>query len=513
MKFGTTPFSWSYFNNRCLAVCLLSVCVLGSSLSLRAQDDVARFEELEHTEGAQYFLWSQGLFSCSSVSPSFFRDNSWGRYSTTPTTLNYGLGVGYATSLGVWHNQDLHLSTGFALDGDGVQSTSIESAYVALNYGSFQVLLGKRIQEEGGLDRLGATLSLGDLLFSSNARPIPQLSFSVRRYTTLPYTASHVAVRGGLRHLWMGDNYGVEDSYMLHVFGGIRLRFLTHCSVDYEVHHAAQWGGWSEQYGSLGNSFSDYIQVLLSQRGGNIASEQVNLQGNHVVMQLLRLNYSSVGEHFSWAVSSYWEQIAEDGPVRFMAHAMNVPDGLFGTSLKFFGDSYQFTLLYEYLCTSDQSGPWHDKDGLVFGGNDNYYNNAIYSYGWSYQGRGLGNPLVVSPADYLALHDKVAKALSQDLNYAHVFFLNRVQAQHVALDFRTPALRTRLSYTSSVNYGSYSLSEALNLHQYTLGLQCSYALPAHKAWRCSLALATDWGNLQGRNQGISLGVSYLGTLF
>ncbi|MDO9153042.1 MAG: hypothetical protein Q7U47_04935, partial [Paludibacter sp.] len=45
-------------------------------------------------------------------------------------------------------------------------------------------------------------------------------------------------------------------------------------------------------------------------------------------------------------------------------------DGLFGFSVKNKKFPVIQGFLYEYLTTTDQSGPYHDKDGMIYGGND-----------------------------------------------------------------------------------------------------------------------------------------------
>ncbi len=48
----------------------------------------------------------------------------------------------------------------------------------------------------------------------------------------------------------------------------------------------------------------------------------------------------------------------------------------------------KYVFLFEYLDTTDQSGTYHPPGG------DCYYWNGIYSHGWKYKNRIIGNPYI-----------------------------------------------------------------------------------------------------------------------
>ena len=115
----------------------------------------------------------------------------------------------------------------------------------------------------------------------------------------------------------------------------------------------------------MGNDFSSYLQAVLGRKGGATRSEQLNRQGNHMISQTLCLTAKGEG----WHVDLYWQDIQEDARPRFIGTGQNKKDGLWGVSMEQSRWPFLSGSTVEVLQTTDQSGPWHDRDGMVFGGN------------------------------------------------------------------------------------------------------------------------------------------------
>jgi hypothetical protein len=171
---------------------------------------------------------------------------------------------------------------------------------------------------------------------------------------------------------------------------GGRLGGKLPVNISYEFHHVAQWGGYSTVYGDLGNNFVAWKNAFLVRSGGTMANDQLNAQGNHIGFQQLALDVKGEG----WIVSAYWQVIQEDGPIRFIGLTMNRPDGLLGVSMQQSRWPFISGATVELFNTTDQSGPWHDRDGCVYGGADSYYTNSIYRQGWTYFGANIGLPFL-----------------------------------------------------------------------------------------------------------------------
>lgn len=230
-------------------------------------------------------------------------------------------------------------------------------------------------------------LSIGSWLFSANAHPIPRITVGLDRWTSIPGLFGYAEVKGALTHGWMEDHRSTVSGTKLHhayVAGKAGGNLPVNATIEF--HHAAQWGGYSSIYGDLGNSWNDFKNVVLGRNGGNSYSEQMNAQGNHIIMQVLSLT----GKGHGWSLTAYWENIMEDGSFRFMGAGQNATDGLWGLRMEQQRWPYLNRVTLEFLNATDQSGPIHDRDGLVFGGNDCYYANGIYTSGWTYYGRTIG---------------------------------------------------------------------------------------------------------------------------
>ncbi len=329
------------------------------------------------------------------------------------------------------------------------------------------------------------TLSIGSLLFSKNAHFMPRVSISIDKWTAFPFTYGYMEVRGGISHLWAypqpatlylpyqlpnNTQYSVVSGHYIHYkYAGVRLGGKLPVNIGYEFHHAAQWGGTSTKYGDLGNSMSAFRNVFLGKEGGNTAIETNNVQGNHLCMQQLSLDIKLNALH----ISAYWQVLQDDGPIKFIGTTMNNADGLWGVNISQNYVPYLQTLTYEFLNTTEQSGPVHDIDGFIFGGRDSYYSHSVYTHGWTYLGRTIGNPLL-SPDN------------------------NRVRAHHIGIKGDIFTYRYRLLCTHARYYLQYAEDLPYNLSRTTAYKQTSILLEVsktvHQAWglNFSAALGIDF---------------------
>ena len=222
---------------------------------------------------------------------------------------------------------------------------------------------------------------------------MPTISIGIDKWTAFPGVYGYLEVRGGISNMWMIDNVYVNNAMVHYKWIGGKIGGKLPVNLSYEFHHVAQWGGFSPIYGDLGNNWSAFMNAFLVQSGGSMANDQHNAQGNHIGSQILTLEVKGN----EWKASAYWQNLSEDGPIRFIGFGMNNRDGLWGVN--FSQNRWPFIngLTYEFVHTTDQSGPFHDRDGLIFGGNDNYYNNGVYVNGWNYWYQTIGSPFITSP--------------------------------------------------------------------------------------------------------------------
>lgn len=360
--------------------------------------------------------------------------------------------------------------------------------YAHLRLWCFDVTAGIKPEMWGNQDM---DLSAGGMLFSKNAPASPRISIGIDKYTAFPFTYGYLELKGGITHGWFLNSICTKNTLLHHKFIAFRLGGKLPVNINYEFHHAAQWGGISPEYGNLGNSISDLWKIFSAQSGGNLATDQINALGNHIGSQMVGVDFKLKG----WKTHLYWQNIFEDGPILPIWSTMNVADGLWGLSVQQNHWRFISKLVYEFVNTTDQSGPCHDIDGVVFGGSDDYFINSLYRQGWSHRGLTIGNPFITSP-----------------LYYDSSFTLNnRVMVHHLALAGDIYNYGYTLHVSHAQNYGRY---RGLNRSSNTaLGLVVQHTEP--RAWNLNfkLTFAADIGSQFGNNFGVMLTVAKRGIVY
>lgn len=416
------------------------------------------------------------LSSSGKTAPTWMQANRNGEVSSLPHSGNLSLGiVKPATRPNRWFDYD----GAVVLSGrvSGMQSGDprhiegtgfFRALYAHTRLYIIDITVGIQPQVFGTGD---PELSSGGLLFSANAHPIPRISVGIDRWTAFPGLFGYLEIKCGLTHGWLADNYpDVRRTLLHHKYIGGRLGGKLPVNISYEFHHAAQWGGYSDLYGDLGNDWTAFRSTLLVKSGGTMRNDQINAQGNHIGYQQMAIDVKGKG----WKVSAYWQIIQEDGPIRFIGFGMNNKDGLWGVSASQSIWPFVQGVTYEFLNTTDQSGPFHDRDGCVYGGRDSYYQNSIYRQGWTYFGRVIGSPLL-SPDD------------------------SRVMAHHIGLKGDIYGFRYRALCTYSDHYGTYSAP--LKSHNTSWLVEVKKTVPQAWGLEFGIALAGDHGNLYGNQFG------------
>ena len=423
------------------------------------------------------------ISSSGSAAPTWLQANRNGEISALPHSGNLSLGIQKnATRPNRWYDYDFGVVLTGRIAGSQLSATprQIEGTgffsqlYAHVRLYIVDITAGIKPEYWGAGDE---ELSSGSLLFSQNAHPIPRISIGLERWTPIPGLFGYAELKGGLTHGWLGDqSETVKGTLLHHKYIGGRLGGKLPVNVSYEFHHVAQWGGYSSVYGDLGNDLHAFKTAFLVQSGGTMANDQINAQGNHIGFQQLALDVKGEG----WKVTAYWQVMQEDGPIRFIGTTMNNKDGLWGVSATQSRWPFIQGVTYEFLHTTDQSGPFHDKDGCVYGGADNYYTNSIYRQGWSYYGRIIGTPLL---------------SLSN----------NRVMAHHVGVKGDIYGYRYRVMVTYADNYGTYNSQE----RSHNTAVLLEVRKHVEQAWGLDFGVAlggdfgTQWGNRFGAQVTIS----------
>ena len=441
-----------------------------------------------------------GVASSGNYAPFWIQSNRNGNISASPYSGNISASIYKpATQPHRWYDYD------FAVQLTGrVQSNipTLFSPYKKRGTGYFNLLYGHVrlyfVDITAGIkpivyESIDPLLSSGSMMFSGNSQPIPRITIGIDKYIPFPGTYGYMELKGGITHAWMTDNVYITNSRLHHKFAALRLGGKLPVNLSYEFHHAAQWGGFSPIHGNLGNDFRSFINVLIAKSGGGTINDQLNAQGNHVGSQQLALTVK--GTH--WNVTAYWQNFFEDN-FAFLGLGQNLPDGIWGISVQQNRWPYIQGFTYEYMNTTDQSGPWHDRDGLCYGANDLYYQNLVFKNGWNYYYRSMGTPFITSPL------------YNQD---GTIYTLNsRARVHHCGLRGDIFGFKYRILCSYVRNYGNDNTSKKLLSTNTSTLLEVSKYV--EKAWglNFSIALASDIGNQFGNQFGAMLTIRKQGII-
>jgi len=436
-----------------------------------------------------------GVASSGKYAPFWLQSDQYGKISSSP--LGGGMMAGVSKEFGAKKRLfDYRFKANLLLQTDkGRVRAFFHEYYVQARFSVFDLTLGAREEQLGSQD---SALSCGGILFSKNARPMPKITLGIEHFTAVPFTYGLLEVKGAISHGWFTDNIYTTNLFLHHkyLYGRVGGKLPVH--LQYGVDHVAQWGGSVPGVGQQPADFAAFKDIFLGHAGGAdaVRADQVNTLGNHIISQNLKLDVDIA----DFRVSGYWQNLSEDGPVKLMWYAMNKADGLWGVSVRNAKFPFIKGILYEYLNTTDQSGPYHDKDGLVYGGADDYFNNGIYQNGWTYYSRTIGTPFISSP-----LYNSNGAVSIQN---------NRVIVHHIGIEGDVSGYAYKFLTSVSNNYGTYSAPLATDLRKNTsVLLEVKKQFPGLSNIELGCSVGADFGKLYGNSVGCLFSIRKIGNLF
>lgn len=468
--------------NRVVSILL---CLIATTLIHAAQDwwPVAMHTPDSARDTIMYQVALSAVASTGHSAPFWLYTNQQGNISESPFSGNITAGVyKRATRPSRWFDYDF----GVALTGrfSPQHATGyFNDLYAHVRLYIVDITAGIHSFHAGSQDPF---VSMGGLLFSNNAHPLPRISIGIDEYIPFPGLFGYMEIKGGVTHGWFADACCIDSTKatigtLLHYkFAGVRLGGKLPINISYEFHHAAQWGGISPIYGVQSTSWQTYKNIFMADKGGNSLSDQLNAEGNHIGFQELAVS----AKWDKWRITAYWQTLFEDMSAAFIG-CKNQTDGLWGLSIR--QDQWPFIqrVTYEFMNTTGQDGPWHDKDGLVYGGRSDYFNNSCYPQGWTYFGQTIGNPFI-RPDN------------------------NRVRIHHIGLAGDIYGFNYRVMGSYGKYWGTYKHPK-----QYTnTSLLLEVTKEVKQAWGINfgLRLAADFGTLYGNHFGAMLTISKQGII-
>lgn len=380
----------------------------------------------------------------------------------------------------------------------------IQQLYGEVKYRCLGAMVGsKEIAGEFNNPRL----SSGNLLYSGNARPIPQIRVGIPEYTIIPWTKDWLSVKGYIAYgmftddNWQKDFISPGSKHTQHVLYHSKGLFLKVANLhkfpvwfEGGLEMAAQFGGKSitgDNIIDMPNRIKDIFKIFFPSAGGSDTpiGEQTNVEGNHVGSWNAKIGYNIKPD---LTVSAYYQHFFEDHSMMFFDYQWK--DCLVGVEVNLPKNPFVSTIVYEYLYTKDQSGAayWDHTAEIPeqISGRDNYYNHSIYT-GWQHWGMGIGNPLIISP-------------IYND-DGTIMFKNNRVISHHIGIGGQPlDQLSYRLLFSHTRSWGTYD-SPLDDVMKNINGLvEVTYSPKQLPGVSGTLAFGADRGALLGHSNGVML---------
>ncbi|OIP81063.1 MAG: hypothetical protein AUK44_10775 [Porphyromonadaceae bacterium CG2_30_38_12] len=454
--------------------------------ALKAEGDTIRYQ----------LLWNS-MTATTGNSPFWFQNNRYGTVPFDATNTNLFATIRKDKSANDKLFDYNFVASGYVGISNKQSALYLHELYLNARLWVFNASVGMREEFQGTQDE---TLSSGGLLFSQNARPMPKVFIGIEDFTPLFFKNKMLEVKGGMYNGWFTDQVYTQNLLFHHKFAYLRVGGIhSPIHLQYGLEHAAQWGGIVPgEYGQQPIGFTDFINVFRARGGSSAATlfEQINVGGNHIMSQSAKVELKLS----KYDIKAYWQNISEDQPVDFLWNSVNVADGLWGITVQNKAFPFIQKVLYEYLNTTDQSGPFHDMDGVVYGGNDSYFNNYLYQNGWTHYGRTIGTPFITSP-----IYNK-----NKEIGILN----NRVQVHHIGVEGYYHEYNYRILSSFTKNYGTYS-----DYPNETLRTSTNMLLEVNKhfekIWNVDIGIQVglDAGSMYGNNTGFALKISKKGILF
>lgn len=389
----------------------------------------------------------------------------------------------------------------------------IQQAYADISWKCLDLSVGSK---EISSNLLNEQLSSGGVVWSGNARPIPQVKIGIFDYTPI-FGSSWAAIRGELSYGWWTDNNYLKKQYE-------RLEAIADpwYTKSIKYHHKSfylrlgkpssrwqmelgmclddQFGGYrvsKEGVEDLGNGLKNYWKALIPQGGDDEAlpGEKVQKEGNFLGSEDLRLTYKADRFNLSAYLENYFDDFSGMGK-------QNGFDGLWGLEYASKVPGWINGVVFEYYQTTNQSGPLHgvdNTDALKTGGADDYYNNYLYQ-GWANWGQAMANPLIASPVYF---SDRVVK-----MNWGNGYLgfpYNRVKAFHLGVNGSLSSRwEYRMKLTTSRTWGTPFCPTLSILTNWSGFFEAGYYPSFIKDCRVTASVAFDRGDIYGDNLGWQL---------
>jgi len=392
----------------------------------------------------------------------------------------------------------------------------VQQLYAEAKYRCLDLSIGSRNRWSDFCD---PELSSGDLIFSGNARPVPQVRVGVFEYEPLDFTKDWLSVKGYLSYGKFTDSSWKEHwaapdarydkgtlvcmrGFGLKVGDDKRFPLVFNFALDMATEFAGTVynldlyrTGKEKITLKMPSGFKSWLKGLIPMAGDdqNVATEYNNIEGNTIGSWNFSLEWNPNSD---WRIKTYFLHMFEDHSMMLVQFPWK--DGLWGVQGWLPKNPYISSAVFEFLYSKYQSGPvYNDTSPQIpeqVSGVDNYYNHELYS-GWMHWGMGIGNPFSISPI----------------YNSDHVltFYATRNIAYHLGLKGNPmDGLNWRLLVSNSRSWGNYWYPFPEIRSMWNFLAEVKWRPSEFKNLECQASIAFDRGDLVGNNFGVMLGLRY-----
>lgn len=444
------------------------------------------------------FTGLRGAYSTETYVPTWLLGNRYGLYQTERSQIIPETSINYDQRL----NDFWGVHGALTLQGAYSENSAVRVpiGYAAVTGGPF-ILHGGRFPLQVGELPI-PSLSSGSLSVSSNAVPLPRIAGRSDGFISVPGLPEVIQTSFGLSHGWFEEDRYTSNALLHEKWLYLQFAQEQVFSIYGGLVHQVTWGGTNERDNTLPVTLENYGRVFLSRTGGDDAtvSDQINRAGDArgiwdfglSVNLLPTIELSGYYQHYFDTVSGFrrWT---------------NGLDGLKGVTLEW-DHSLPVVprqLLFETIRTDYQGGPYHDlgefgEPNTFLFGRHSYYRNSAYPSGWTYLGRVIGTPQILTTGE------------GRDLRIAS----NRIKATHLGLggnvaqgvDYRF--LWTRAAHRDPQGYTDAPLQIDGATWQYDLLLEFLFDSPfGVERLGGSFGMATSFGDLEPLSLGWVVGVT------
>lgn len=432
--------------------------------------------------------------------PFWFYSNRQGKID--PVSTNFYNEVSFAHTFWEDKERGLYLGTGANAVLRVADDNSIHFSELFLRAEAIGLKLeAGRFYQPIGLNN--HDLSIGSMMVSGNAIPVPKISIATQGFLDLPVGNGVVEYSGMFSHGWLEEDRYVESPYLHQKYLYLKVNIGSFSGIGGFVHNA-QWGGTDPNRGRLPQSFGDYLR-LITGRGADESSnapggEISNVIGNSVAAYDFGLKY----DHEAFTLSLNRMFYLED---KVSTRFRSPWDGVWGFNLEFKEKGvFIEALTYEHINTKNQ-----DARSFELIGRRDYYDNFVYRSGWTYEDRTLGIPLILFDGTTITNNVLVGHHIGMNgninENFSYKTFLTYSRNYGVRNNWVTGPIRDSIP----ADREDIIPRDEFRKDQYSLFLDLAYRPDFKQPLAFNLKLSTDMGDLYKDSFGIMAGITWDGT--